>query len=197
MGTTWGKLLEDSKKAAEVALHAFQALGWNVLWREARGTAVTPVLAAVPYDEALLVVTMNPDFAARCGYVMMPSRGMTPAVIAEINHGGSYDWDTSRLPLSVHGGISFSAMVPAESMGELDMDGDDLAIIGFNCIHIGDGSDAKTARELNLPYTQSQRDANLEGCQASLALIGHPWSDEEVLSECKCLTHQIVSSRVA
>lgn len=190
-GITWTDAIASKEGAKEATLAVFRTLGWNVLWQEADGNEAIPVLVAEPHDGTILAITLDPDFAARRGYVIMPVDEMLLPAAKETVTGGDYAWDDMRCHITVHGGISFSSTVADDDLDGLDTGGATLAVVGFDCLQIGDGTDTKLAREIGLPYTQAHPNEGTRRLPSSLALIGHPWADEEVIAECRRLARQL------
>ena len=93
----------------------------------------------------------------RCGYITVPEK------YSNVVEGEYYDNN-----LNVHGGITYQ----------------EGNVIGFDCIHAGDGVDRDAAyATFGNPYV-------LEDCPA---FQGHVWTKEEVEDECKSAIDQIIN----
>lgn len=191
----WDEAAGSSDWVHKAVTDVLGGLGWSVLWRKARGTEATPVLEAVPHGDAILAVTLNPGFSARCGYVIAPVDRLAPEVASAFAPGMGDPMDADAISdMHVHGGVTYAKAVPAEELSLLSTGGVPVAVIGFDCLHAGDGSDADAARALGLPCSRIlDLESHVGDERRKFGLSGHTWSDEEVLTECRCLARQALA----
>ena len=185
-------------------LEVFSALGWHVqtgvVQRHGDCDEDPAIfLAAETYDggEAMLAVLLNPGFATRCGYVIVPAESLRPDLVPLVSRKSrsGFDGIDESVSVSVHGGVTFATTVDGSDIPSMGYDGP-VAVIGFDCAHLGDGSDLETAQLFNLRCAELiRRQREESSARLPLGLVGHAWTTDEVMTECRHLAEQVVVSR--
>lgn len=177
-----------------VADETFAALGWNVRERPSKSLDdgnPSVLLRAETYEGGVIAVVLNPMFATRCGYLIVPVDKLAPEIAEAMSRvrGNGFLVPWQDMQVDVHGGVTFVKTVDGSSIPDLGASGP-VAVIGFDCAHLGDAGDLETAELLGLPIAKVMRLMREMG-QDPMA-DGHAWSTEEVLAECKRLARHVI-----
>ena len=187
-----------------IGLETFKTLGWNIqtgmVQRHGDSDAdPTIFLAAETYGggEAVMAVTLNSGFETRCGYVIVPVESLRPDLVPFVRRKtkSGFEGIAGDIPVGAHGGVTFATTVDGKDIPSMGYDGL-VAVIGFDCAHRGDGSDIETAGLFNLRYTELARRQKEEHPELPpLEFVGHVWTTDEVMAECRHLAEQVVVPR--